>query len=278
MEKKISMLRDTKIEVEGGDHLASTTSSIRAGSTISKPNVKNMIHAVSTIIHSQMQEDHSIGKQIMSHSDLYFFCEEKYINEKPEAFDEERLALLRETPTVDNINEFIQALYDCAQFSPECCVINLIYINRLIAFTGMPLHPTNWRPLVLCSLLVAQKVWDDRYLSNADFAFIYPFFTTEEINKLEQKFLELLQYNVTVKASLYAKYYFELRSLYKESDKEFPLAPLDKVEAGKLEIRSNKYQEAFTDVSKEKSKLTSTIGSIETMHKEKKVAGYAVLS
>jgi hypothetical protein len=49
----------------------------------------------------------------------------------------------------------------------------------------MPLQPTNWRPLVLYSLLVAQKVWDDRYMSNADFAFIYPFFVTEEINKLE---------------------------------------------------------------------------------------------
>jgi hypothetical protein len=49
----------------------------------------------------------------------------------------------------------------------------------------MPLQPTNWRPLVLYSLLVAQKVWDDRYLPNADFAFIYPFFVTEDINKLE---------------------------------------------------------------------------------------------
>ena len=79
----------------------------------------------------------------------------------------------------------MKALYDCAQFrynqsffinyyiiiylnlvksyffyyiSPECCVISLVYINRLIAFTGMPLNPTNWRPLILCSLLVAQKV------------------------------------------------------------------------------------------------------------------------
>ena len=45
--------------------------------------------------------------------------------------------------------------------------------------------------MVLCSLLVAQKVWDDRYLSNADFAFIYSFFVIEEINRLEKKFLEL---------------------------------------------------------------------------------------
>ena len=169
-------------------------------------------------------------------------------------------------------------LFIYVKTSPECCVICLIYINRLIAFTGMPLHPTNWRPLVLCSLLVAQKVWDDRYLSNADFAFIYPFFTTEEINRLEQKFLELIQYNVTVKASLYAKYYYELRTLYKDNEKEFPLAPLNNLDAGKLEIRSHKYQDAFSDVTKEKEKMSSTIGSVENIKKEKKTSGFAVIN
>lgn len=173
-----------------------------------------------------MQEDKESGKEIPKGSDLHFFSEEKYIEEKPEEFDDSRRALLRECPTVENIFDFMKALYDCAQFSPECCIICLVYINRLIAFTGMPLYPTNWRPLILCSLLVAQKVWDDKYLSNADFAFIYPFFVTEEINKLEQKFLELLQYNVTVKSSLYAKYYFELRALFK-NENEFPVVPLD---------------------------------------------------
>ena len=161
----------------------------------------------------------------------------------------------------------------------------------------MPLHVTNWRPLTICSLLVAQKVsnltfnqqvWDDRYLSNADFAFIYPFFTTDEINKLEQKFLELIQYalpssllstryNVTVKASLYAKYYYELRELYKYNEKEFPLVPLSVTDMSKLEIRSHKYQEAFSDTSKEKAKMTATIGSIEGIKKEKKSCGFAII-
>lgn len=157
-------------------------------------------------------------------------------------------------------------------------MICLIYINRIIAFTGMHLHPSNWRPLVLCALLVGQKVWDDRYLSNADFAFIYPFFTTEEINRLEQKFLELIQYNVTVKASLYAKYYYELRTLYKDNEKEFPLTPLNSTDAGRLEIRSHKYQEAFTDVTKEKEKMSSTIGSVQTISKEKRSTGFAVIN
>jgi len=80
-------------------------------------------------------------------------------------------------------------------------------------------------------------VWDDKYLSNADFAFIYPFFTNIEINKLETKFLELIQYNVTVKSGLYARYYFELRGLYK-NDADFPLNPLDAEQGKKLEARS----------------------------------------
>lgn len=107
----------------------------------------------------------------------------------------------------------------------------------------MPLQPTNWRPLILISLLVAQKVWDDRYLSNSDFAFIYPFFVTDEINKLEQKFLELIMYNVTVKSNLYAKYFFELRALFKDSEKEFPLKQLDKNDLERLEIRTRDYND-----------------------------------
>lgn len=118
MEKKKSLLQTAKIEyVEPKvDVKSNTTSSIRVESTITKPNIKSIIHAVGTILQSQMAEDSSLGKQIMPQSDLYFFCEEKYISEKPEAFDEQRLTLLRETPTVENIYEFVQALYDCAQF------------------------------------------------------------------------------------------------------------------------------------------------------------------
>lgn len=90
---------------------------------------------MATILNSQMLEDKGTGNQINKKSDLYFFSEEKYIEEKPEEYDEKRRALLREMPTIDSIAEFMKALYDCAQFSPECCIISLIYINRIISFT-----------------------------------------------------------------------------------------------------------------------------------------------
>lgn len=123
----------------------------------------------------------------------------------------------------------------------------------------MPLTPTNWRPLVLCSLLVAQKVWDDRYLQNSDFAFIYPFFVTEEINKLEKKFLELIQYNVTVKSHLYARYYFELRALFKDNEKEFPIRILTKKDAEKLELSSSLFSQHLEKPAS-KERLNSSFG------------------
>ena len=86
-----------------------------------------------------MLDDQVTGKTFDEARDLYFFSEEKYIKEKPESFDEKWIELLWETPKVENINEFMKALYDCAQFSPECCIICLVYINRLIAFTNLPL-------------------------------------------------------------------------------------------------------------------------------------------
>lgn len=58
----------------------------------------------------------------------------------------------------------------------------------------MRLKPTNWRPLIVCCLLAAQKVCDDKEISDDEVAYMYPFFSVEEIDVLEKKFLELIQY------------------------------------------------------------------------------------
>ena len=62
------------------------------------------------------------------------------------------------------------------------------------------------------------------------------------INKLEITFLALVKYNVYVSGSLYAKYYFELRTLHEsnaetENRGNFPKA-LSKRQASRLEARS----------------------------------------
>lgn len=86
---------------------------------------------------------------------------------------------------------------------------------------------------------------------------------TEEINKLEKKFLELIQYNVTVKSHLYARYYFEMRALFKDNEKEFPLKVLTKKDAEKLEISSALFSQQFEKPSS-KERLNSTFGGISS--------------
>lgn len=54
---------------------------------------------------------------------------------------------------------------------------------------------------------------------------------------MERHFLELLQFNINVPASVYAKYYFDLRSLADDNNISFPLEPLSKKRAQKLEVR-----------------------------------------
>lgn len=95
--------------------------------------------------------------------------------------------------------------------------------------------------------MIAQKMWDDKYLSNADFAYIYPFFNAEQVNTLEMKFLEMIQYNTHVKFSLYSKYYFELKSL---STEEFSLKPMDLFSYNRLEHQSKAWGESIKKHSK----------------------------
>jgi len=87
---------------------SSSTSSIFLSSTINSPNVKAMIKAVATILQSQLIEDMQLGKTVSPNSDLYFFSEEKYVQENPNFFDEQRIERIKKTPTNDEIFDFIE--------------------------------------------------------------------------------------------------------------------------------------------------------------------------
>ena len=66
---------------------------------------------------------------------------------------------------------------------------------------------------------------------------------------------------MTVKSNLYAKYYFELRALFKDNEKEFPMKPLDKKDADNLELRSKDYKSQFENAAAPE-RLNSTFGSM----------------
>ncbi len=62
-------------------------------------------------------------------------------------------------------------------------------------------------------------------------------------NELERQFLEMLQFSINVPSSVYAKYYFDLRTLAEANELSFPPEPLSKERAQKLEAMSQQYED-----------------------------------
>lgn len=104
----------------------------------------------------------------------------------------------------------------------EVPVICLVYLERLIIKSGILITVENWRRLTLISLCLASKVWDDDSLENIHFPKVMQDCSLKMINQLEETFLEFIDFDLVIKGSEYAKYYFILRTLSEEIKLETP--------------------------------------------------------
>lgn len=134
------------------------------------------------------------------------------------SFVMEKVSSKRHVPSVDEIFRFCKNLFNKAQLSAECTIVCLIYIERLMEQANVPLLAVTWKPIVLCGLLLASKVWQDLSSWNVEISNIYPQYPLHSINRLERLFLHHIQWDLYISASVYAKYYFALRSLTEKKD------------------------------------------------------------
>jgi len=145
-------------------------------------------------------------------------------------------------PTIGDIKEFLELIYNSQKLEPENVVMASAYIERLLNMTKMKLQVCNWRRITVAALLVASKVWEDLTVWNIDFLESFPEVSVADLNKLEWQFLVGLQFNVVLRPSIYAKYYFELRSLSDLTEKNFPPEQLNRQGVEELEARSHGIQ------------------------------------
>jgi hypothetical protein len=154
-----------------------------------------------------------------------------------------------------------------AKFSVECNILALVYVTRITSYNQVPLTMSNWRGMWIAVIILAQKVWDDIPLRTSSFVSILPGLRKEDLRKMEMEAFQLLDFNTTVKPSVYAKYYFELRELFHDicdGDSRFiwGLNPLSIVQAKRLDEKSNlKGELQPTTSGGKKSKLASTSSS-----------------
>jgi len=118
-------------------------------------------------------------------------------------------------PSLEEITTFFIDIFQKSQMEVDGIIVSLIYAERVIKESGGCIRPTelNWRSILLCCMMLASKVWDDLSMINVDFSNISETFSLRRINQLELEILKCLDFNVSVSASEYAKYYFLLRSV-----------------------------------------------------------------
>uniref|UniRef100_A0A8C2Z401 Cyclin Y-like 1 n=1 Tax=Cyclopterus lumpus TaxID=8103 RepID=A0A8C2Z401_CYCLU len=148
------------------------------------------------------------------------------------------------------IYRFVRTLFSAAQLTAECAIVTLVYLERLLTYAELDICPANWKRIVLGAILLASKVWDDQAVWNVDYCQILKDITVEDMNEMERQFLELLQFNINVPASVYAKYYFDLRQLADDNNLNFPLEPLNNQRAQKLEAISRLCEDKYKDLSR----------------------------
>jgi len=148
-------------------------------------------------------------------------------------------------PTEGAVHSFLMTVFHTENLSAESAIMTIAYIDRFLTLTGITFHPCNWRRITLSCIIVASKVWEDLAVWNADFVSLFPKLTIPDLNTLEREMLTALDYVVGLKASIYCKYYFDLRRFSELNDLNFPLKQLSQEEQSKLESNSSKVEQGF---------------------------------
>ncbi|XP_063090400.1 cyclin-Y-like protein 1 isoform X2 [Cavia porcellus] len=196
-------------------------------STLSKPNHRNIVQCMTLAV--------------------YYHIKYRDANTSLDIFDERLHPLTEETlpedyfqhdPEHECIYRFVAIIFNALCIPTECTIMTLVYLERLMSYAKIDLCPTNWKRIVLGAIVLAFKVWHDKAVWNIYFCQILKNLALQDINQLERHYLCLLEFNVNVSASIYAKYYFDLRSLADHSNMYFVPAPLTKERAQKLEAMS----------------------------------------
>ena len=105
----------------------------------------------------------------------------------------------------------VLSIHKYASCSKECFILALIYIDRLIQRNNFLLTELNVHRVIVTSVLLAAKFFDDAYYNNAYYAKVGGVLV-EEMNNLEAQFLFKIDFSLRVLPEVFEKYEAELIS------------------------------------------------------------------
>ena len=108
------------------------------------------------------------------------------------------------------IDSFIERILKYSNMEESTLTISLVYIDRLCENKKIDMSLNNIHRLLITSILLAIKFNEDDYYSNTHYAKVGGI-SMEELNNLEDEFIDGLDWNVWVDKELFDKYYSYLK-------------------------------------------------------------------
>ncbi|XP_021911274.1 cyclin-U3-1 [Carica papaya] len=111
-------------------------------------------------------------------------------------------------PTI-SIQQYVDRIFKYSGCSPSCFVVAQIYVDRFLQQTDVHLTSLNIHRLLITSVMLAAKVFDDAFFNNAYYARVGGV-TTAELNRLEMTFLFSLDFRLQVNVRTFQRYCCQL--------------------------------------------------------------------
>ena len=124
-------------------------------------------------------------------------------------------ATFQGSPTLEELYYYCKYIIVSGRMEKEIPILCLVYIERFLTKSGILMNFANWKRLTLISLILASKIWDDDSLENVHFPQVPSDVSLKEITALEKVFLQIIDFELVIKGSEYAKYYFILKAFAK---------------------------------------------------------------
>lgn len=105
-----------------------------------------------------------------------------------------------------NIKKYLLRIYKYSNCNDVCYLSSYINLKKLIDKGFIKITIYNIHRLLLISIMVFSKFYDDRYHTNKYWASIGGI-SLNELNKLEIEYLNLLDYNININTEIYYNYY-----------------------------------------------------------------------
>lgn len=156
-----------------------------------------------------------------------------------------------------SLPRYLERVLSFAPCSNSCFIIALIYIDRIIQnHSDFILNSLSVHRMLITSVMLATKFFDDETFNNLYYAKVGGL-QISELNQLEEKFLMLIDFSLTIQSDLFERYRCELM---KHSKVNCPKAALS-CSSSKGSHESNACESSRSSLSKSSGNVVSSTPS-----------------